>query len=116
MEPPSDSSVPYLPEFCTTTFPGAWIESRPSGSTSMRVPRGMIRVGAASSTVVRLMDTAFLPSCFPAFDDSRQRLVSLQLGRAPHLGQQALFVGPAVIQDVDQRIGRHPPAILRPAP
>src|SRR5829696_2082919 len=111
MEPPSDSSVPYLPEFWTTTFPGAWIESRPSGSTTMRVPRGMIRVGAASSTLARLMKPTFLLSY-----DCRQRLVPLQLGRAPRSGKQAFFIGPAVIQDVDQRIGRYPPAILRPAP
>src|SRR6185436_1905971 len=97
-----DSRVPYLPEFWTTTLPGAWIESWPSASVSIRVPRGMIIVGAASSMLLLLMKR--LLSC-----KRRQRLEALRRGSVARLQQQALLVLPAVVQDVDQRIDRHPP-------
>src|SRR5687768_11855297 len=112
IEPPSDSSVPYLPEFWTTTLPGAWIEIWPSGSISIRVPRGMIIVGAASSIVPRLM--SYLPLLLS--NKRRQRLVSLQGGPFPGFQQQPFLVLPAVIQNVDERIDRHPLIVLGLAP
>src|SRR2546423_814212 len=101
IEPPIDSRTPYFPELWTTRLPGAWIESCPSGSISIRRPWGMIRVGAA---VLRFMK--LLLSCISmlASGRHRQRLEPLERRARARLVQEPVLVGPVAVQDVDQRI------------
>src|SRR3954447_8985021 len=107
IEPPSDSSTPYFPEFWTTRLPGAWIESCPSGSISIRRPWGMMRVGAAGSGVLRLMNPAFLRfslSSMVAVGRHRQRLEDLERRGRARRDQQPVLVRPMAVENVDQRI------------